>query len=185
MVEGDCSTSKLANGPAAPGQTPHEPTGCAWKNGLWDVAAVLARWSLGVLFVYLGLNKALHPVEFLKLVRQYELVASPFLLNSIAATLPWFEVFCGLLLLAGVAVRGASLVLVMMLAPFTAVVLRHALALAAAQKLPLCAIRFDCGCGAGAVWICHKLAENVLLIVLAAWLAVSGRRRFSLRFGIF
>ena len=72
------------------------------KRKLADLAGVLGRWLLGGLFIYMGLNKALHPVDFLKLVRQYELVAHPYLLNSIAAALPWFEVFCGLLLVAGV-----------------------------------------------------------------------------------
>ena len=38
-----------------------------------DLFAVLARWLLGVMFIYMGLNKALHPVDFLKLVRQYEI----------------------------------------------------------------------------------------------------------------
>ena len=75
-----------------------------------DAAAVLARWWLGCVFIYMGLNKALpHPEYFLKLVRQYDMVTSPLLLNSIGAALPWFEVFCGLLLLVGVAVRGSAL----------------------------------------------------------------------------
>src|SRR5881392_4191009 len=69
-----------------------------------DLAAMLARWVLGGVFIYMGLSKALNPVEFLKLVRQYEMVSNPILLNSIAAALPWFEVFCGVLLLSGVAV---------------------------------------------------------------------------------
>ena len=82
----------------------------------------------------MGLNKALpHPEYFLKLVRQYDMVTSPFLLNSIAAALPWFEVYCGVLLLAGVAVRGAALKLVAMLVPFTLIVLKRALAIAAAS----------------------------------------------------
>ena len=37
---------------------------------VFETLAVLARWLLGGLFLYMGLNKALHPVEFLKLVRQ-------------------------------------------------------------------------------------------------------------------
>ena len=61
-----------------------------------DAAAVLARWWLGGVFIYMGVNKALpHPEYFLKLVRQYDMVTSPLLLNSIAAALPWFEVFAG------------------------------------------------------------------------------------------
>ena len=52
-----------------------------------DYAAVLARWVLGGFFVYMGLNKALHPEVFLKLVREYDLISIPWLLNSVAATL--------------------------------------------------------------------------------------------------
>src|SRR5258705_6716829 len=135
----------------------HQPN----KRGrLADSIAVLARWVLGVLFVYMGLKKALHPAEFLNLVRQYDMVSSPFLLNSIAAALPWFEVFCGLLLLAGIAVRGTAVVLVAMLVPFTLLILKHALAVASAESLAFCAVKFNCGFGTGEVLICRKLAEN-------------------------
>lgn len=147
--------------------------------GAWG--AVLARWFLGALFIYMGLNKALHPVEFLKLVRQYELVQTPLLLNLIAAGLPWFEVFCGLLLVAGVAVRGSALMLVAMLVPFTLVVLRRALELHGASGVPFCAIKFDCGCGAGEVLICRKLAENSGLIVLSLFLTAWPRHSLCLR----
>src|SRR5438270_115207 len=122
-----------------------------------DTVGVIARWFLGGVFIYMGLTKALDPGEFLKLVRQYDMVSSPFLLNSIAATLPWFEVFCGLLLLAGVAVRGAGLMLLAMLVPFTLIILKHGLALAADKGIPFCAVKFDCGCGTGEVVTCHKL----------------------------
>ena len=82
----------------------------------------------------MGLNKALpHPEYFLKLVREYHMVGSTWLLNSIAAALPWFEVFCGLLLLFGVAVRGSALMLIAMLVPFTAIVFKRALEIAAAS----------------------------------------------------
>ena len=149
-----------------------------------DMTAVVARWLLGAVFIYMGLNKALHPVEFLKLVRQYDLVTNPFLLNSIAATLPWFEVFCGLLLVAGVAVRGSALMLAAMLVPFTLIVLRRALVIAAAQAIPFCAVKFDCGCGSGEVLICHKLVENCLLIFISAWLMAGRGRQLCLRFNL-
>jgi putative oxidoreductase len=154
------------------------------NGGVAETAGVLARWMLGALFVYMGLSKALHPVDFLKLIRQYDLVQSAWLLNSIAATLPWFEVFCGLLLLAGIAVRGSALVLVGMLVPFTIVLFRRALALQSIQAIPFCAVKFDCGCGNGEVFICWKLLENGLLLLLAAWL-VSGRgSKLCLRYGM-
>jgi hypothetical protein len=56
--------------------------------------ALLARWILGGIFVYMGLVKAAHPVDFLKLLRQYEIIESHLVLNSIAVALPWLEVCC-------------------------------------------------------------------------------------------
>ncbi len=141
---------------------------------------------MGGLFVYMGLSKALHPEAFLNLVHQYDIVRQPLLLNSIAAALPWFEVFCGLLLFSGIAVRGAALMLAGMLVPFTVLVLKRALAIASAKQLAFCAVKFDCGCGMGEVFICHKLVENSLLFLLSLWLLLSGRGRpFSLRYSLF
>ena len=149
------------------------------------VFAVLARWFLGGMFLYMGLNKTLHPVEFLKLVRQYDVLHHHLLLNFVASTLPWFEIFCGLLLLFGVAVRGAAVMLVAMLIPFTVVVLMRALEIHGAGGLPFCAIKFDCGCGAGEVFICRKLAENVLLTALSSALVFWRSRRLCLRHSFF
>lgn len=156
----------------------------SWKRAAVNIFTVLARWLLGAAFLYLGLNKALHPVEFLKLVRQYDITQNALLLNSIAGALPWFECFCGLLLLAGVAVRGTALTLAAMLVLFTLLVLRRALLLHAALNIPFCAVKFDCGCGAGEEFICRKLLENFLLLVLSAWLLAGRGRQFSLRFSL-
>ena len=156
----------------------------SWKRSGLDLATVLARWLLGGLFLYMGLNKALHPVEFLKLVRQYEWVQSPLLLNSIAAALPWFEVFCGVLLIVGVAVRGAALMLLLMLVPFTLVVLQRALAMQAALAIAFCAVKFDCGCGTGEVLICRKLMENGMLICLSCCLLAGRGRYLCARYGL-
>jgi uncharacterized membrane protein YphA (DoxX/SURF4 family) len=149
-----------------------------------DFGAVAARWLLGALFVYTGLEKGLDPVSFLKLVRQYDMVQTPFLLNSIAAALPWFEVFCGALLLAGIAVRGTALTLAGVLIPFTAVVWHRALVLQAARAIPFCAVKFDCGCGTGEVFICGKLLENAGLILLAFWLLAGRGRCLALRYSL-
>jgi uncharacterized membrane protein YphA (DoxX/SURF4 family) len=151
-----------------------------------EAAALLARWWLGCVFIFMGLNKALpNPEYFLNLVREYHMVDTPWLLNSIGAALPWFEVYCGLLLLFGVAVRGSALMLVAMLVPFTAVVFKRALEIAAAKGLPFCAVKFDCGCGMGEVFICHKLVENTVLLLLSAWLLAGGGRQLCLRFSLF
>ena len=151
-----------------------------------EVAALLARWWLACVFIFMGLNKALpNPEYFLNLVRAYHMVDSPWLLNSIGAALPWFEVFCGLLLLFGVAVRGSALMLIAMLVPFTAIVLRRAVEIAAANHQAFCAVKFDCGCGMGEVFICHKLVENTVLFLLSAWLLTGAGRQLCLCFSLF
>lgn len=149
-----------------------------------DASAVLARWLLAAVFLYMGVSKALDPVDFLKLLRQYDLTQNPLLLNSLAAALPWFEVFCGLLLLLGIAVRGTALTLIVMLVPFTMLVLHRALQLHAALAIPFCAVKFDCGCGGGVEFICRKLLENCLLILLSGWLLAGHGRQLSLRFNL-
>ena len=155
-----------------------------WNRIALNLSALLLRWLLGAAFLYAGLSKALHPVDFLKLLRQYDLVHSSLLLNSIAAALPWFEIFCGALLLAGVAVRGTAVTLMVMLVPFTMLVFHRALAIQSALEIPFCAVKFDCGCGTGVVFICHKLLENFLLLLLSAWLLAGYGRQFSLRFDL-
>lgn len=149
-----------------------------------DYATILGRWFLAYLFIKMGLSKALHPVEFLKLVREYDLVSNSLALNFIAATLPWFEVFCGLLLLAGVAVRGSALILVGMLVPFTAAVIHRAVGLSEALGKPFCAIKFDCGCGNGEVLICSKVLENSGLILLALWLLFGFGQQLCIRYSL-
>src|SRR5437870_3905353 len=89
-----------------------------------ELMGMLARWTVGGVFIYMGLHKILDPYAFLKLVRQYEISSNPLVINSIAAALPWFEVICGLLLVAGIAVRGSALVVLGMLLPFTIIVLK-------------------------------------------------------------
>ena len=50
--------------------------GSPWVGVLADKYP--ARWLLGAVFIYTGFEKALDPVSFLKLVRQYDLVQTPF-----------------------------------------------------------------------------------------------------------
>ncbi len=146
-----------------------------------DAIGVIARLVVGLQFVHMGLHKVGDPVEFLKLVREYNLLDSPSLLNLVAIVLPWFEVFCGVLLAAGVGLRGAALVALAMLVPFTWLVAHRALGIHEASGIPFCSVQFDCGCGGGVVRICAKLQENALLIFLSGWVLVSPRPVWCLR----
>ena len=146
--------------------------------------AVLARWFLGCVFVYVGSQKAVHPVDFLKLVRAYDVVHNHFLLNSIAAVLPWFEIYCGLLLLVGIAVRGTAWLLFLMLAGFTSLIIHRALDIMSVQAIPFRLVKFDCGCGTGDVIVSYKLLENCGLIILLIWLLFGQGRKFCLRYNL-
>lgn len=149
-----------------------------WTAG--QIALVAGRLLLGAAFIYLGVMKAMDPVDFLKQVRAYEWISQPLLLNSVAIILPWLEMVCGLLLIAGVALRGAALVTLTLLVAFTLAVANRGMALAEQQDTRLCVIKFDCGCGSGEVFVCHKLAENTLLIALATLPLIWPRQRMSL-----
>ena len=144
---------------------------------------IAARLVLGGLFIYMGLNKALAPIDFLKLVREYHMVAEhpPLLLNTLSASLPWLEVFCGVLLITGVALRGTALLLLAMLVGFTVVVTLRALNIYNSLPIAFCDIKFDCGCGAGEEWICEKVPKNIGLCLLSAIVLLSRSRKLCLR----
>jgi uncharacterized membrane protein YphA (DoxX/SURF4 family) len=160
-------------------------TPAAIRFGTVDGFSTLARWILGAMFIYMGVSKAMHPVEFLKLVRQYDVLHHHLLLNFVGSSLPWFEIFCGLLLLLGVAVRGAAVIVLTMLVSFSLVVLLRALGIQETSGLPFCAIKFDCGCGGGEVLICRKLGENLFLIALSTALLFWNSERLCLRHTLF
>lgn len=155
------------------------------KMTAWQVLGSLIRVSIGLFFIYMGLKKAFDPVGFLKLVREYHLPIHYVLLNGIVAILPWFEVFCGLLLTFGVAVRGTALAMLLMLLPFTVVVIIRAMGIAAATHVSLCSVKFDCGCGAGEVLICWKVAENTALMAGSILLLAGLGRPWAASYGVF
>ena len=136
----------------------------------------LARLVLGICFVYLGLNKALNPTDFLKAVHQYGWVDRTLYLTWIAALLPWLEVFCGLLLLAGFWVRGAAFAVFGMLVFFSGIVLHRALRIQETTGIDFSEIRFDCGCGNGAVLVGRKLVENTVLAAASLAVVLSRKR---------
>jgi hypothetical protein len=131
--------------------------------------------------IYFGLVKATAPVDFLKALREYELTQHQGLLNFIAGALPWMEVLLGALLLCGIAVRGAAVTSGVMLAVFTLVVLMRAYGIYQAGEVPFCGIKFDCGCGNGAVKICGKILENSTLVLLSLLACRGSTARFCLR----
>lgn len=149
------------------------------------IPLLLARIIVGVMFIIMGAHKAGDPVAFLKLIRLYDMVPDtmPTLLNAMAILLPWVEIVCGFLLVAGIAVRGSSLLLLGMLAVFTVAVFMRAWGIYQAgntggQILAFCSIKFDCGCGSGEVYTCRKIPENVTLMLLSLVALLSRSDRY-------
>jgi uncharacterized membrane protein YphA (DoxX/SURF4 family) len=131
----------------------------------------------------MGWAKLADPVAFLKVLRAYDMFppGQPWLMNVTAAALPFTELLCGALLLAGVAVRGTALLLLGLTVAFTLAIAVRATALAEAGALPLCDVAFDCGCGAGVVNACGKLAQNTALAAACVVALASNSRRWCLR----
>lgn len=150
------------------------------KNmGYWDSPAVQQAVHHETGWIELG-----GPVDFLKLIREYDMFpafAWP-LLNLTAVAMPWIEVLCGLMLVLGVGVRGSAGLLLALLIVFTTmIILRGIRIYNAGEVASFCAIKFNCGCGGGDVWICYKIPENLILTLLAVIALLSQARRFCLR----
>ena len=143
---------------------------------------LIVRFVLGGLFIYMGINKLGHPIEFLKQIHLYHMLpeSPPYFLNTTAIVLPWIEVLCGVLLVVGLAVRAAALQVLVMLSVFTPAILLRALAIRHETGTAFMDIAFDCGCGSGVVITWIKLLENSGLWLLASYALVSGSRRFTL-----
>ncbi len=141
---------------------------------------LIAAWLLlGAIFIYLGLVKVVDPVAFLKVVRLFDVMGSPLALNLVAAVLPWFEVFCGVLLLSAVKARAAAALQFAMLTVFTVLVIVRAFTLHQQTGVAFWLVRFDCGCGSGEIIVWAKLLENLGMMFLAGLLIAAGGVRTS------
>lgn len=147
------------------------------------VPMLIARGVLGVLFIYMAISKVGDPIKFLKDIHEFELLPEtpPMFLNLAAISLPWIEILCGVLLLVGYWLRGASATLLAMLVAFTVAIFMRAMGIHGGGGISFCDIEFDCGCGSGPINTCLKLSENLSLIALAAIATFSNSRRFALQ----
>ena len=85
------------------------------------------RMFIGGMFVYLGWNKIQDPVAFLKTIREFGVLTEYWQMNVVAAWLPWFEVWCGCLLVLGIGVRTTAATVGTLLFAFTGMILWRAL----------------------------------------------------------
>ena len=86
-----------------------------WRGHSW--LAMAARLYLGWVFVYACLHKIAHPGMFALDIATYDILPLS-VINLMAITLPWVELFAGAMLIAGFRVRGASLAVAGMMVMF-------------------------------------------------------------------
>ena len=88
------------------------------KNIIFNNKLILIfRIILGSVFIYASLDKIQDPAAFSSLIDNYR--ASPIWLNNLVALiLPWIELICGLLIIAGYFVPVANLLIFAMLILF-------------------------------------------------------------------
>jgi len=80
--------------------------------------STLVRWLLGALLVWASLSKIANLQDFYISIAAYRLPLPGALLRLTAMILPWLELICGLLLLAGVWVRAALIWAILLFAIF-------------------------------------------------------------------
>ena len=119
----------------------------------------IVRIALGSVFIYAGTLKILAPAEFAGSIAAYRIL--PYFWNyAAAAVLPWIEVICGLLLVAGLRQRSAAFFIACLNLLFIA-------AIAAAMFRGL---DIGCGCFGGGD---EKTSPTVALLRDFAFLAAS------------
>lgn len=129
-----------------------------WRDILGRWLALGFRLYLGGVFVYASLYKIGFAAEFAETVASYQLVPA-LAVNLVALVLPWLELICGAMLVAGVRVRTVSAMLAGLLLAFSLAVTVNLL-----RGTPI-----DCGCF-------HALEEPMTWLTLGrdlAWLGMA------------
>ena len=134
------------------------------------------RLALAAILLWAGLAKVFEPVVAVQAVRAYQLLPES-LVPIVGYGLPLLEVAMGLLLVAGLLTRPVAIATAVLMAVFIAGV-----ASAWARGLSI-----DCGCFGGGGQVApgetqylEEILRDIGFIVLAGWLTVFPRSRFSL-----
>jgi uncharacterized membrane protein YphA (DoxX/SURF4 family) len=124
------------------------------------LVALICRLALAILFFYAGIEKIIAPREFAVAIYNYQLLPDR-AINLIAVILPWLEVFLATGLIAGIYVRGASLISALLFLTFAI-----ALAVNLGRGLDI-----SCGCFGAASgninWL--YLVRDVSLLIMSVF----------------
>lgn len=132
----------------------------SWPGHSW--LALPARWYLGAVFVVACLHKIAHPGSFALDIATYDIIPLQ-LVNLMAITLPWIELFAGLMLIVGFRTRGAALAIGGMLVVFIA-----AIVIALDRGLDM-----SCGCFASQSAAADDPISYLTVLRDCGWLLIS------------
>jgi len=124
--------------------------------------ALLMRLYLGWVFITACLHKIANPASFAVDVATYQLLPL-WAVNFFALTLPWVELFAGVLLVVGLRARAAALLVALMMLSFM-VALGHALHLG---------LDMACGCFASAAAVDEDPISWRTVLRDAGWLLLA------------
>jgi uncharacterized membrane protein YphA (DoxX/SURF4 family) len=130
------------------------------KNRVKMIAGLASRLIVGGIFIYAGYLKAISPAEeFAYAIEGYKIVPA-WLALCTALTLPWLEIYLGLMLAAGLFTRFCAAAISLLLIGFEAL-----LAQAWLRGLPVT----SCGCfgSNSSNSLAVEFAQNVPLLVFA------------------
>jgi uncharacterized membrane protein YphA (DoxX/SURF4 family) len=130
------------------------------------------RLVLGVVFIYASVDKIIHPAAFAQNIYNYRMLPDGFI-NFMALTMPWLELICGGLIIAGVFVRGSAFLIGFMLLVFIV-----AISFALVRGLDI-----SCGCfsqAGGHTVAVDLLVRDVLMFVGAVLVLFFAGPAFSL-----
>ena len=132
-----------------------------WSGHSW--LALPARLYLGWVFVFACLHKIAHPGMFALDIATYDILPLS-VINLLAVTLPWVELFAGAMLIVGFRVRGASLAVLGMMVMFIVAIL-----MALAKGLDM-----SCGCFASQAAVEDDPISYMTILRDSGWLFLSG-----------
>jgi uncharacterized membrane protein YphA (DoxX/SURF4 family) len=112
---------------------------------------------VGLVFIYASIEKISSPAYFAGTIQNYQIIPDS-MLNIVAITLPWLELVCGVLLLAGVWHRSAAFIISLLMIVFIIAILSAILR----------GLDIECGCfgsGTSADWT--RIIEDLFLLAFS------------------
>lgn len=124
--------------------------------------------AFGALFLWSGIGKVKDPISFADAIRNYRIVGDP-IAPALAHFIPWLEIFAGLGIMLQRTRQGAAALLTLLLLVFTVGII----------SAWIRGLDIACGCFGSEEPMDYpaKIAQNLVLAAVGAWILWEGRVR--------